>query len=190
MISIRADLAAVPVLVCLAAAPTTATAATRIASPLTAVAAAPAGPVTTLALDAAAIEQLRQVDAVTFAGFPLDANTTVDLELRRFEVLTPDADIVVHTDDGVVHAAPPQMTLLRGHVAGRPHSRVFLSLTPRGANGYVHIGGDQYIIAGASPGRDRPTVIYDLQRLPAGALDIRPFECGTADVLPDRKSVV
>ena len=63
--------------------------------------------------------------------------------------------------------------MLRGSIAGRPGSRVFLSLSQHGANGYVRTGGEQYIIAGAKPGAPS-TVIYNLDRLPAGAMEHDP----------------
>ncbi len=180
MTSIRTNLA---ILLCLGAA-TGAGGAIRMTSPLTAAPGQPAGPVTTLAFDTAAIGQLRQAEAFTFTAFPLDANTTVDLHLQRFEILTDDAEIVVHTDHGDVLAPRPDVVLLRGWIAGRPDSRVFLSLSPHGANGFIHTDGEQYIIAGATPDGQRPTVIYNLDRLPAGAIDIVPFDCGTEDLGP------
>ena len=187
MKSLRAELAVGPVLLCLLIAhsamgrPRLAT--PSVQSPLTVMSDEPVGPVTALALDAARYAQLRQVETVTVTGFPLDAATRVDLDLTRFEILTDDAQIIVHTADGAVEVAPADVVLLRGTVAGWPGSRVFMGLTPRGANGFILIGDDQYVIAGARPDDGRPTVISHLEGLPEGVLGIAPFVCGT-DALP------
>ncbi len=155
----------------------------RVPSPLTVVAERPAGAVTTLALDPVRYARLRHVQEVIITAFPLDAVTRVDLDLSRFEILSDDAQVIVHTAAGAIEVSPPDLVLLRGTVAGRPGSRVFLALTPRGTNGYIRIDGDQYIIAGARPGDARPTVITHLEGLPDGAMGIASFVCGT-DALP------
>ena len=187
MKSLRTELAVGPVLLCLLTAqgamgrprPTT----PRVPSPLTVVADRPAGAVTTLALDPARYARLRHVQDVVITAFPLDAATRVDLDLYRFEILSDDARVIVHTAAGAIEVPPPDLVLLRGTVVGWPGSRVFLALTPRGTNGYIRIDGDQYILAGARPGDPRPTVITHLEGLPDDAMGIAPFVCGT-DALP------
>ena len=110
---LRAELAFGPVLLCLLTAHsamggprlTTPT----VQSPLTVMADEPVGPVTALVLDAARYAQLRQVETVTITGFPLDAATQVDLDLTRFEILSDDAQIIVHTADGAVEVPPADL---------------------------------------------------------------------------------
>ena len=187
MKSFRTELAVGSVLLCLLTAHNAIgrprLTAARIPSPLTAVADHPAGAVTTLAFDRVHYDRLRHIEDVIMTGFPLDAATRVDLDLSRFEILSDDAQVIVHTAAGAIEVPPPDLVLLRGTVAGRPGSRVFLALTPRGTNGYIRIDGDQYILAGARPGDPRPTVITHLEGLPDDAMGIAPFVCGT-DALP------
>jgi len=162
---------------------------TRVPSPLTVVADRPAGAVTTLTLDRVRYARLRHVQNVVITAFPLDAATRVDLDLYRFEILTDNAQVIVHTAAGVIEVPPPDLVLLRGTVVGRPGSRVFLGLTPRGTNGYIRIDGDRYVIAGARPGDPRPTVITHLEGIPDNAMGIAPFVCGT-DALPRLANVI
>ncbi len=74
----------------------------RIPSPLTVVADRPIGPVTTLALDPVRYARLRHVQDVIITAVPLDAATRVDLDLYRFEILSDDAQVIVHTAAGAI----------------------------------------------------------------------------------------
>ena len=65
-----------------------------------------------------------------------------DFELDRFEVLTDDAELVVGTKDGMVALPRPDVILLSGIVAGDADSRVFLSYSPYGTNGYIEQNGE------------------------------------------------
>ena len=162
--------------------PSPTAAAVSIPSPLTVLHDQPAGPVspvTALTLDPVRYARLKHADAVTITSFPLDAATRVDLDLQRFEILADGARIVVHTNQGERDVAPPDVVLLRGTIAGRPDSRVFLGMTPRGANGFILTGDTQYVIAAPPGAGNGPTVIYDVDALPAGALNSLPFVCGT-----------
>jgi hypothetical protein len=138
---------------------------------------------TRLALDDGSYAQLREADEVVLTGFHLDAATRVDLALERFDVLTPDARIVVGTGAGRRAADRPDVVLLRGSIIGEPGSSVFLGLSPHGSNGIIHNGGRRHIIS-SRPGTGAAPVIYDLDRLPPGAIEFVPFECGL-DLLPD-----
>lgn len=65
-----------------------------------------------------------------------------DFELDRFEVLTDDAELVVGTKDGMVALPRPDVVLLSGIVSGDADSRVFLSYSPYGTNGYIEQNGE------------------------------------------------
>ncbi len=65
-----------------------------------------------------------------------------DFELDRFEVLTDDAELVVGTKDGMIALPRPDVILLSGIVAGDADSRVFLSYSPYGTNGYIEQNGE------------------------------------------------
>lgn len=155
-----------------------------VASPLRVIAGPQTPAVTALALDRDSYQGLKNTASVVLTGFPLDARRRVDLQLQQFTVFTDDARIVVGTADGDVPLPRPDVVLLRGKIAGEPDSSVFLSLSPSGSNGVIRSAAGRHIVAGGRPGRHLPTVIYDLDRLPPGAINFLPFVCG-ADQLPD-----
>ena len=63
------------------------------------------------------------------------------LELERFEVVAPSAQIVVGAERrrGVIE--PSEVALYRGSIVGHPSSTAFLALSPRGVIGQVELGG-------------------------------------------------
>lgn len=152
----------------------------RVASPLFVLEKARQAGVTPLAVDLDVYDALEPAGRVVLEAFPLDAATRVDLDLHRFEVLAPDAQIVVGTPWGDVPLPRPEVVLLRGSVCGRPDSSVFLGLTPRGANGFIETPDSRHIIAGGTGG---PTVIYDVADVPAGLVNVRPFTCGADELM-------
>ncbi|NNF44234.1 MAG: hypothetical protein HKO59_07075 [Phycisphaerales bacterium] len=78
----------------------------------------------------------------------LDASG-LDLELERFSPLAPDARVVVAGPEGQEDLRPP-VVLLRGHVADAPTRRVFLAVSPDGAQGFLHgAGGVEFLETGA-----------------------------------------
>ena len=102
---------------------------------------------TRLAVNAVALEALQAPGQFTMTGFPIDSTRSVDLILERFEVLAPDARIVLGSPEGDTPLPRPDVTLLRGHVAGEPGSFVYLALSPHGNNGYVATGGSTHILS-------------------------------------------
>lgn len=70
----------------------------------------------------------------------VDGNPTT-LELERFEVWRPDAQIIVTEADGkTTHTVPrPQTRFYKGHVAGDPDSAIAISVEPNG-----HIEGSVF----------------------------------------------
>ncbi len=67
---------------------------------------------------------------------------TVDLELRRITVLTPDAQLWVGTQDGIVPMDRPDVVLLSGTIAGNPDSLAYMAVSPFGTNGFVEINSE------------------------------------------------
>ncbi|MCP3903370.1 MAG: hypothetical protein GY715_07015, partial [Planctomycetes bacterium] len=86
-------------------------------------------------------------DRVRLDGFDLGDERTVDLDLERFDVFTPDAVVIDATPLGEVQVPRPDVVLLRGHVVGDPTSRVFLGISSDGTHGYVRDGDTMQIVS-------------------------------------------
>lgn len=137
------------------------------------------GAVREVRLDGAQAEAIRaERAAFRLADFPLPGGGGVDLELEPFEVLAPDAQVVLGTAQGDVEIGRPEVSLFRGRVAGEPDSRVFLSLSPLGANGLVQTGGSTLVLSSGGFGAGLPTVIADLADFPEPPEFARGWECG------------
>jgi hypothetical protein len=151
-----------------------------------------AGLVQPLTLDEQIYGNLRGVDFARLIGVPLAANRRLDLTLERFEVLTPDARLVVSDGEQEWAMQRPDVLLFRGTVDGAEESAVYLGLSPHGSSGYILLPGETWIIATAPEQAGAvasPTVIYDLKALPDGTINWHVIRCGTADVdvfHPDR----
>jgi hypothetical protein len=72
----------------------------------------------------------------------LDAGTTVDLQLERFNVVAPGARILLGTKDGDVPAPfdASECLFVRGEVVGHPGSHVFLAFTGPSSAGRIELG--------------------------------------------------
>ncbi len=150
-----------------------------VPSPLRLVGPGQPGGVTQLALDLGSYAALKQIDETVLTGFHLEAATQVDLVVERFDVFASDAQILASSVDGDLPLPKPEVVLLRGAIVGQPESTVFLALSPHGSNGVIRAAGATYIISSGPAGRRFPTVVYNLDALPAGAIIWQPFECGT-----------
>lgn len=87
------------------------------------------------------LESVEVGDHVRIENF-LAVGTHYDLELDRIEVLTDNAELVVGTSEGMKPLPRPDVVLLSGIVAGDADSRVFLSYSPYGTNGYIQQRGE------------------------------------------------
>ncbi len=75
--------------------------------------------------------------------FPVERNRQLDLELKQFYVTSPNSDLIVRKADGSerpLNFDPSEITLLRGHIRGKPHSQVFLALHQSASTGYIDLG--------------------------------------------------
>ena len=80
--------------------------------------------------------------------FPLDSELRVDLKVEPFSIVGPNTRFVAGRrgwPDVPLEFDPSTVILLRGEVAGRPGSHVFLALRDGSSTGYVDLG----------PGRQR-----------------------------------
>ena len=77
---------------------------------------------------------------------------TLALDVERFEVFAPDAEIVVHGESGVRRRRVPATVFFRGGVAGEPESRSFLAVLPNGRiQGIVTRPGDDHFLIDTAP---------------------------------------
>jgi hypothetical protein len=116
--------------------------------------------------------------------FPLPDRLPVDLELQPFEVLTPDARMVVVDDHGERELPRPRFQAYRGRVAGDPDSRVTLTVFEGRIAGSIATWDDRFVVRPAS---------FDLSDSDAADTEVRrqaddpdaigPSACG-GDPLP------
>ena len=78
----------------------------------------------------------------------MECDLEVELELEPFEVTSSDTRFVLgnrHGPDADLDFDPSEVTLLRGHVIGRPGSRVVLALRDGHHTGSIDLGaGDPF----------------------------------------------
>jgi hypothetical protein len=123
-----------------------------------------------------------------------DTGETTAFVLERFAVFTADATITVHGALGDEELPPPANAYFRGTVAGRPASRVFLTVLPDGtAQGMVNEGEEFYLIGGEdeppAKARRAPLSMHriDLEALKASRGE--GFTCDNELLPPGRSSL-
>jgi len=102
----------------------------------------------------------------------------LDLELTRFEVLAPEARVVVHDDGGARNLPPPVTLFFRGRIAGEPGSRAVLALHETGDfRGLALASGELRLLGHGSP-EAAATGRLEARRVEAIELATRrPFRC-------------
>jgi len=103
-----------------------------------------------LDLDVRALGELQKVgrgQSVRLENFPFGPAATGDLLLERFEVTTPDAELLVQTAHGTEVRSLPAVAHFRGRLEGDPDSRVYLGIPGtflvaivRSSAGIVYVG--------------------------------------------------
>lgn len=124
---------------------------------MTLLAQAPAKTVYIDANDASAVQTLAQMPttvSVELEGiYSMNGEETLILQLERFRVFKPDAQVVVHTDHGDSIQAVPDNAYFRGRLLGDPFSNAFLAIHEDGsAFGVVNALDRKWAMAGA-PGQ-------------------------------------
>ncbi len=141
------------------------------------------GVMTELSFDPEAYAQLKAQTHALLTDFPLGSTTdTVTLEVKPFDVYTSDARIVMGTAQGDVPIARPDVLTLQGRVYGDDDSFVYLGISPTVVAGFVEYGGTRHIISSGPYGSGAKTVIYDLAKVPDGALQWEAFVCQAIEV--------
>ena len=155
-----------------------------VPAPLVSMGESQRGAIVQCSFDDLAYQVIKGLPELRLNAFPTPIGP-LDLDLIAFEVLTPDAQLVVGGADGQERAEHPDVVLLRGTVAHQPNSHVFLSLSPLGTHGWIRLEAmgeqRQIIIASTVVQGERSTVVYDLDALPEGAIEWAPFECVVLD---------
>ena len=118
-----------------------------------------------------------------------DTGETTAFELERFEVFTADARVTVHGPYGDEVLPPPANAYFRGTVAGRPDSRVFLTVLPDGkAQGVVNEGEESYLIGGedepAAKALGAPLAMHRVDQGLLKASRGEGFDCGNSLLPP------
>jgi hypothetical protein len=132
------------------------------------------------AIDPSAYAAIRQPSVLRLAQVPLALDRVVDLEMSAFEVFAPDAQIVAGSPNGDTPLPRPEITLLRGGVAGAARSSAFLAITPQGMQGWVNVDDELYVIAPDAARGDNHVTIAAFADLPPAD----PWEC-LQDSLPE-----
>ncbi len=112
-----------------------------------------------LQIDPAAITSLRSADRAVLhlAVSPAESLT---LDLRRFEVIAPDAQFVRATADGADALPAPRIAFLRGQVTGEPRSHAFIALSETGAGlGSITRGDGQRLDINTDRSAAHPTLV-------------------------------
>jgi hypothetical protein len=97
--------------------------------------------------DHARLADLDTATPLRVRNLRLDTGRLIDLDLRRFEMFTDDAIVVIGSSDGDRPMARPDVVLLRGAVRNDAGSRVFVSVSRFGSHGYVETGGELHFIS-------------------------------------------
>jgi hypothetical protein len=146
-------------------------------------------PILQLQLEPGAMASLRSRDAVTLTDFvlapqsPGHGPSKVDLNLQRINVFGPrtrfvDGSRLNSVGGGPGEALPmPDVLLFSGNVANHADSRVFLSFSPHGVQGYVQFAGRTQVLSYGPHANGNAAVIYDADALPQGVIPWRDFVC-------------
>ncbi len=122
-------------------------------------------------------------DELLIHGLELENQTGKEtLILQRFLVFHPEAKVVVETDAGQVRLSPPNHAYYQGHVAGRPHSRVFLTIAEDGDyRGLVAEQGQWWSLQ-LTQTRATGPLLSALPLPPEQRDAMPPFVCGTDEL--------
>ncbi len=107
----------------------------------------------------------------------------IDLELRRFDLFSPEARVVVHGADGDRTLPPPATLFFRGRLAGRAESRALLIVHEDGELRGVVADGPEVRMLGQDSERARSGGGLEARRVDAIDLGTRkPFRCALAEL--------
>ncbi len=137
-----------------------------LTSPLTVEPGQPAAPWTRMSVDHILAANMNSRDVLVLSNFPLDANQTVTLALRRAEVFAPGATLQVTTEHGVEPLALPEDPAFVGHVVGFEDSLVAISISPDLVGGLIRIADQSWILSAGPASDGLVPVIVPFEHLP------------------------
>ena len=138
------------------------------------------GAVLVVELAPARMERLfRSAGPVTIHNFPLSDGSTIDLDVQRFSMLTPDAQVVLGSATGDIPIEAPDVKLYHGTVVGQPDSLVFLSFAPSATRGLIQTKGTTFVLSAGQVESGSPLVIADLAAFPEPPEFAKGWECHT-----------
>lgn len=149
-----------------------------IASPLRSATDRRLAPVHALEVDNASLALLHDLPSARLLAFPLADGREVSVSIARVDVFAPGARVVVASRSGETPIDLSSMLLFSGSIDDAPGSRVFLSFSPAGINGFVLSDGQTQIISSGPMGAHSP-VIFNVERLPEGMIRWMDKTCGT-----------
>ena len=85
-----------------------------------------------------------------------------------------------------IDPAEGDLVFLKGSVAGKPDSMVYLGLYGDRIDGMVRLDGKTSLIASDPRDPSRPTVIFDPNDLPEGVFDVKNMHCDTLEAEIER----
>lgn len=140
-----------------------------------------AAALTEVTLDYAAMRAIPTGRETLVRNFPLGRGRVVDVLVEPFDVLTPDAELVVGTDHGDVPMPRPELVLLRGRILGDDDSSFFLGASPQMMHGVITDAQGKYFLSSGPYGTRTPAIVAAETDIPQGD---RVFICGTDGLAP------
>jgi hypothetical protein len=141
--------------------------------------------VRTLDLDDALKRTLKQVvkreGNVRLTKLPLPDGSEVDVNLYEVNPFPEGFRLEMAGSRGsrFIDPADGDLVFLKGTVAGKPDSMVYLGLYGDRIDGMVKLDGRTSVITSDPRDPTRPTIMYDPMELPEGVLDVNGRHCET-----------
>ncbi|NUQ52255.1 MAG: hypothetical protein HUU19_06105 [Phycisphaerales bacterium] len=145
---------------------------------------------TTLALDYAALEALRDLPRIDVNDFVLPDGTTTSAHLVRVDPFAPGAQVVVASGNRQAPLDLSDMVILSGTIDADPDARVFVSFSAAGVHGVILDQSGDAIISSGPLGKDLLPVIYQMKDLPKDAINWIDKPCGLDRLVDKRKPQV
>lgn len=126
----------------------------------------------------AALAGLSENEETLVREFPRADGGASDVKVRRVSILAPGTKVSLGGPDGVRLIDPPAVTLLSGSLVDDPDTRVFLSLSAFGTNGFI-IGSEGTEVISGGPTATGAITVYRIDGLPEGIIRWGEHLCGT-----------
>lgn len=134
-----------------------------------------------ISIDIAQLKSRVQTGSVSLEKFPLGAMSSATLELKLIDIPHGDSQVVAADAHGERVIDIPQALVLAGRVKDDAESFAFLASSAAGTYGVVETQGRTWIISSGPYGAGLPTLSYELDALPEGAISWSEWVCDTID---------